>query len=67
MCAERVGFDFACGRRPFAALTPHWGVIHYRSVRIPHFISPTQKHPTRGCFYVGGAGGIRTHVTLPSN
>ena len=30
----RDGFDFACGRSAFAALTPRRGVIHCRSVRI---------------------------------
>ena len=30
-----MGFAFACGRSPVAALTAHWAVIHSRSVRIP--------------------------------
>ena len=41
------GIRLSCGKAG-PALTPHWGVIHYRSVRIPHFISPTQKAPHEG-------------------
>ena len=61
---QAVGFDFACGQTPFAALTPHWGVIHCRSVRISH---AKIKAPARGAFALAEAVGFESTraFTLP--
>ena len=61
---QAVGFDFACGQTPFAALTPHWGVIHCRSVRISH---AKIKAPARGAFALAEAVGFEPTraFTLP--
>ena len=57
----RDGFDFAYGRSAFAALTPHWGVIHYRSVRIHLFYAPNKRgYPFGYPLLFGGQGWIRT-------
>ena len=48
--ARPAGFDFACGRSPFAALTAHRAVIHHRSVRIP-WTQKTTPHEGESFFW----------------
>ena len=62
--ARPAGFDFACGRSPFAALRLHWSLIHYRSVLIPLWCKKKESHPQGMTFLFGAPRGIRTHDLL---
>ena len=63
----RDGFDFPCGRSAFAVLRPHWGLIHFRSVRIHPFKHQIKEPAQGGLFYLVGRDGFEPSKAVPAD